>query len=414
MTELTSVDPPRATDQVKRDRYGRYLLPHPETGKEQTWTRATTIANTLADRYGLEQWAKRNVALGIGARRDLYAQAAAAKPDDKATLTRIVEQAEEAASSKAGANLGSALHRFTERIDAGEDITVPEPWVQDVAAYTQTMQANGLVVVPGWIERILLVPEIEAAGTCDRLTHTPRPDVRTSYQIADLKTGQDVVKYGMTEIALQLAIYAHATHWYDPITRELNEMPAVDQQAALVMHLPVGQGRCTIYEVDICSGWEAVQLAMQVRRWRTRKDLAQIINVPAAKPTQAPIDPEVAAATHNLRLAATFGLEIPEELPGADQQRTDEQAYLDLLDRIEWVRERVQHIKAEGYGTALALEWSKYPDVPTFPKGGPTTNQHVTVIAQMCDWVEAEYGIPFGASDPTIKEQTKTQRKTHT
>jgi len=397
VSELATVTPIRPTDQIKRDRLGRYLLPHPDTGKEQTWTRATTIANTLADRYGLEQWAKRNVALGIGARRDLYAQAAAAKPDDKATLTRIVEQAEEAASSKAGANLGSALHRFTERIDAGEDLVVPEPWAADVAAYTATMKANGITVAPGWIERILLVPEIDAAGTCDRLCNAPQWDW-SGPRIADLKTGADVLRYGMTEISLQLAIYGHATHWYDPVTHELHEMPEVDRDWAIVMHLPVGKGTCTIYEVDIAAGWDAVQLAMRVRRWRQRKDLAQIINVPhiSGGGSEAPCVPPRATD-------AERGSAPP-------SQPTDEQAYLDLLDRTEWVRDRVQAIKAAGHGTALALEWSKHPTIPTFPNGGPTTNEQVTVIAQMCDRVEAEYDIPFGDSDPTTPKQTKATR----
>jgi hypothetical protein len=90
-----------------------------------------------------------------------------------------------------------------------------------------------------------------------------------------------------------------------------------------------------------------------------------------------------------------------------------EQAYLALLDRTEWVRSRVDAIKAAGQDarTALALEWSAHPDVPTFPKGGPNFDEQVTRIAQMCDRVEAEYGIPFGESDPTIPKQTKTQRK---
>jgi hypothetical protein len=366
VSELATVIPIRPTDQVRRDRWGRYLLPHPDTGQEQTWTRATTIANTLADRYGLEQWAKRNVALGIGARRDLYAQAAAAKPDDKTTLTRIVEQAEEAASSKAGANLGSALHRFTERIDAGEDITVPEPWAQDVAAYTATMQANGITVAPGWLERILLIPEIEAAGTCDRLCNGLWPLPR----IADLKTAKDVVRYGMTEIALQLAIYAHATHWYDPTTHELHAMPHVDQTVALVMHLPVGQGTCTIYQVDIQAGWQAVQLALDVRKWRQRKDLAQIINTPA---------------------------------PVTDLDR-----------RLEWARQRVDAIKAAGAGPVATLVecWSIYPEIPTFKKGGPTNDYQLGIVIEMCDYVEAQHGIPFGPTDPSIPKQTKTQRKT--
>src|SRR5690606_2671448 len=47
--DLTRVGP-------KRDRYGRYLIPDPATGKERAWMRATTLADTLDDRYNLELW----------------------------------------------------------------------------------------------------------------------------------------------------------------------------------------------------------------------------------------------------------------------------------------------------------------------------------------------------------------------
>src|SRR5690606_40709505 len=75
---------------AKFDQYGRYVLPDPETGEERSWTRATTVANKIADRFGLEQWAKRNVVLGIAAREDLYALAVSCKPEDKDQLNRIV------------------------------------------------------------------------------------------------------------------------------------------------------------------------------------------------------------------------------------------------------------------------------------------------------------------------------------
>src|SRR5690606_11998477 len=78
---------------AKFDQYGRYVLPDPETGEERAWTRATTIANTLADRFGLEQWAKRNVVLGIAAREDLYALAVSCKPEDKDQLNQIAAAA---------------------------------------------------------------------------------------------------------------------------------------------------------------------------------------------------------------------------------------------------------------------------------------------------------------------------------
>ena len=128
MTAQAAVEP-------KRDRWGRYLLPDPYTEKDRAWTRATTVASTLADRYGLEQWAQRNTILGIAARPDLYALAASCKPEDKDQLNRIAADAQEAAKSRSGANLGTALHRILEGIDSGEDLDVPAEWRGDVDAY---------------------------------------------------------------------------------------------------------------------------------------------------------------------------------------------------------------------------------------------------------------------------------------
>src|SRR5574338_583746 len=60
----------------KRDRYGRYLIPHPDTGKETAWTRATTFAKTVSDTFGLTKWELRMVSLGLAKRPDLLAQVA--------------------------------------------------------------------------------------------------------------------------------------------------------------------------------------------------------------------------------------------------------------------------------------------------------------------------------------------------
>ena len=271
----------------KRDRYGRYLLPHPETGKEQPWTRVTTIASTTADRFGLEAWAQRNTVLGIGLRPDLYALAVSSTIDDRQQLTRVVKQAQEAAKASSGANLGTALHRITERVDSGDDLTIPAEWQGDVDAYCQTLADNHVGIHPEWIERIGVLPAIGAAGTLDRLVTLAGQAAMT---VADLKTGKDAVKYGTTEIAIQLAIYANATHvWngtgYDP-------MPPTDTDKALIIHLPVGQSTCTLHTVDIAAGWEAAQLALKVREWRKTKNLT----TPYSILDQASEPPTISAA----------------------------------------------------------------------------------------------------------------------
>lgn len=260
--------PALARTEPKRDQYGRYLLPHPETGRQQAWTRATTVASTLSDRYGLEAWAQRNTVLGIAARPDLYALAASCVPTDKDQLNKIVSDAQEAAKSRSGANLGTALHRILERIDTGEELDAPAQWRPDVDAYCTTLLNNGITIHPEWIERIVIAPKAKVAGTLDRLV-----TVDDTLFVGDLKTGADVVTYGMNDIAIQLALYANSSHmWngdgYDP-------MPAVDKTRALVIHLPVGEGQCNLHWVDIEAGLEAARQALWVRDWRKRKDLSK-------------------------------------------------------------------------------------------------------------------------------------------
>lgn len=249
------------------------------------WTRATTVASTLEDRFGLEKWSQRNIVLGLGLRQDLVAHAASCTPDDKKTLNSIAQQAEEAAKAKKGANLGSALHSFTERVDRGEDFNVIPPWDKDIAAYRAVMSKAQVEIDPHWIERVVVVPAIKTAGTLDRIV---------TYQgekyIADVKTGS--VDYN-TSIAVQLAIYAGATHAWkgdaESVPRDrwgryelpdptkspdvYEPMPEVNRERALVIHLPAGTGSCFLHWINIADARHAVKTAIWVRDWRKRKDL---------------------------------------------------------------------------------------------------------------------------------------------
>lgn len=268
MSEL--VTPAQLRPEPKRDRWGRYLLPDPESGRERAWTRATTFAKTISDMYGLGKWQERMVAKGIATRADLYALAASTPVDDKAKFDKICGDAKEAAKASSGANLGTALHAFTEQIDAGQVVAVPQPWDKDVAAYKVALADAGVKVHPQWIERIVLVPTYGVAGTLDRIVTLP--DGRRV--IADVKTGKDL-GYSWGEISVQLALYANATHMINPATGLPEAMPAVDQDTAIAIHLPIGQGRCDLYTINIVAGWETAYICKIVREWRQRKDIAE-------------------------------------------------------------------------------------------------------------------------------------------
>lgn len=258
----------------KRDRWGRYLLPDPETGKERAWTRATTLASTLADTYGLTQWQMRMVAKGLGMRQDLLALAAAAHVDDKETLNRVANDAKEAAGSSAGANSGTALHSFTEAVDRGEDPQVPDPWRADIEAYKATIAEHRLTIHPEWIERITVVPQFGVAGTFDRIITLPGG----RRVIADVKTGKDL-SYSWCEIAVQLALYANASHMW--AGDGWVKLPVLDPTEAVVIWLPVGQARCELHTVDTAAGWEMAAVAYGVRQWRARRNLSKKLPAPA-------------------------------------------------------------------------------------------------------------------------------------
>lgn len=242
--------------EVPRDRWGRPMILTPD-GKRKAYTRCTTFVGCLEDTYNLAKWQQRMVALGLSMRDDLHL-AVGAHSDDKTELDKICEAAKEAAASSSSATKGTALHRICERLDSGEDVQVPTAAKKDVKAY----QAAVAGVRWSHIERITVNDPLEVAGTPDRIGDG---------LVWDIKTGG--IEYGMGKIAMQLALYAHSLA-YDPDTGDRTPLD-VDLTRAVIIHLPAGEGTCELVEVDIAAGWEAVEIARQVRDWRKRKNLSR-------------------------------------------------------------------------------------------------------------------------------------------
>ena len=262
----------------KRDRWDRYLLPNPRTGEERAWTRATTLANTVKETYGLDKWGKRMVVLGLVARQDLLDLAFASDPEDKQQLDKLCDDAMAAARAGDRAHKGTALHRFTERLDGGEKVRAPERWQADLDAYAEIKERYGILTHPRMLERITVVPELEVAGTIDKVVKH-----KSQAKICDLKTGSTIEFSGM-EIAMQLAIYAHGEGLWNMAEERWDDMPAVSLTEGLVIHLPAGglvdangnptgEHRATLYSVDIATGWEIAKTAYQIRAWRKSEDL---------------------------------------------------------------------------------------------------------------------------------------------
>jgi len=320
---------------VERDHLGRYLLVPPEGGNPVAHTRVTTFASTLDNRYALEKWGERKVAVGLARRPDLLALVAAHQ-NDAQRLDSIVVDATEAAEASRGRNMGEALHALTEQYDRGDVqlAQIGEAWRADITAYAEAMVAAQLEVE--LIERTVVIPSFSVAGTLHRTV------IRAGRRyILDVKTGQSL---GLQTIAIQLALYAHAETIYDHDSKTHSVMPEVDKKVGIVMHVAAGSGVCECIAVDLETGWQGAQLASFVRGFR-----------------RAPVKVDLPA--------------IP-----------DRRSYL-----VNSVRRLVEQYPDAA--AALAQQWPA--GVATLRTNGHPP-EHLELIAAVLHRIEGEYRIPFG------------------
>jgi hypothetical protein len=218
----------------------------------------STLAKALDDKTALTKWKQRQVVIGMGKRPDLCSVAGAVKGDDR-KLDEIVETAMTVAESERAANIGTALHALSEEVDDGVDIdTLPEQFRPDLEAYRRAMAGVEILAK----EAFVVVDEIEAAGTFDRLVRLPDGRV----VVADIKTGRHEPKYpqGATQ---QIAGYSRG-HLYDVAVGRIGHLPTlgVDQSAGLLIHMPAGTGTCDLYLLDLNVGWNLIRVSLEVRR----------------------------------------------------------------------------------------------------------------------------------------------------
>ncbi|MGV7794869.1 PD-(D/E)XK nuclease family protein [Mycobacterium kansasii] len=276
--------------EIPRDRWGRpmVILPGSRT-KRVPYRRVTTFVGCLEDTYNLMAWKNRHVVYGMGQRKDLVLAAAAADPDDKRKLNEIAEKATEHAMASASATTGTALHALTERVDRGQPLGyVPTEYQADIDAYqkaTESIEWLG-------IESFRVHDNWQVAGTADRVGRDNHGRVR----IFDVKTGTIDYPHKM---CMQLAMYARSIPYNIETDTRTTDSEPIDLHRGVIIHLPAGQGRCDLYEIDIVSGWAACKLAKQVWEWRATKDLTKPIDL-NAPPSKLPTWESLARDARNI------------------------------------------------------------------------------------------------------------------
>jgi hypothetical protein len=235
----------------------------------------------LEDKYNLQKWMQRNVALGLSVRPDLQL-AVSAHREDKRELDKICQAAQEAAQSSKGATTGTALHAITETADRGLDVgVIPEAFQADLAAYLDATKD----LTATHIEQFCVLDSLKIGGTPDRVVK-----YQGKRYIADLKTGS--IEFGILKIAMQLAVYARS-QTYDYGTGERG-VHGAELDRGLIIHLPAGEGRAELVWVDLLEGWNAVRVARDVREKRSLK--YRDLTTPFDAPVQVTVLPEPAPA----------------------------------------------------------------------------------------------------------------------
>lgn len=299
-----------------RDRWGRYLI----LGVSNT--RATSFAKLGSSTFALGEWNERMLIKGLTERPDLLALAHGLDVKrDKQTLNRIADDAQTHAGNKVAANLGTAYHAFSERLEAGLCTMgdVPVQYRARCAQYLDAVRAHGLTTRPEWIERTTGVRADQVgapapvAGTLDRIYQLPNGELI----IGDLKTGSDL-SYSEAEISVQLAIYAHGCNTHGLFDWNTKTWQALDRPVrtdfAVVMHMPANGEGCVLYRADLVRGWEYAQVSGAVQARQKAKGVLGVL-VPGSLGPVAAAGPEAsheqmrgaAELIHNCRTAEELG-----------------------------------------------------------------------------------------------------------
>lgn len=254
-----------ADHEVERD-HGRPLVVPAGGGVAVPYTRASSLADYIADHRHIHRWEMRYLAKALGQNPDLahlaavetYSTGSDEPPRREKTasgrrLDSIIERALDRAKIHEKADYGTAVHAATEP-DNREP--VPAQMVDDVTSFGRAIQdAAGEILAT---EVFIVNDDVQAAGTFDHLVRFPGLGI----VILDKKTGKE----NAHEFGIQFSVYANGdvynpkTHGrlaLDGIAGEVNRQVAI---AAMIK-----DGRTRFVEIDIEEGWQGAQAAALAR-----------------------------------------------------------------------------------------------------------------------------------------------------
>lgn len=353
------------------------------------YSRPSGWGKDLDDESNLTLWRIDRAMDGVASSPALRAKVAASLGQKRSKELR--DEAILIGRSDEGADLGTALHAMSARIESEDGYVAVEPYAADLAAYLNVIDRAGLV--SRFIECKLCSDVWRAAGTADRIYELQRQLIAPNgavlepgqLVIGDLKTGQRL-DFGLPGFTVQLAIYCDSV-FYDVNTDVRSPLPdGLRTDWALLVHLPAGQESCELHWCDLQVGREGAEIVQQVRAWRKRKDYAGSFVFP-------PSD-EVAVLSSPI-YDLEHGVLDPVE-PSVVEFGVDDEVW--VAGMTPWCQDRINQIGL--YPEARAMLLRSWPDgVPPLREGGLSAVQLGQVLVVL-DYIEAAFGLVFVAGDP--------------
>ena len=307
--------PERNREGVEVDRWERYKLPSPTTGKVTAYTRATTVAKTTSSDMFLTPWKIREKVYAMLRAREIRDQIFSGDPkaegysDNELAMGAAFTSFEDSVANGTNGDvnkaidlihnlgggaeareLGQAVHDWLAELDMGLVLQhqMPEFMTPYVTAYQEALRRAGLVAEPRYVERVVLNDrgEESIAGRLDRIY---RCQETGELYLGDIKTSKSSsveLDSVLLEWAVQFATYGYATQMLTVDGQGWEPMPEVNQEMCVVLHIPSDQPeRSQVIPFDLWAGGEALIAAINVRKQRKevpKKVLTHTTPIPSA------------------------------------------------------------------------------------------------------------------------------------
>jgi hypothetical protein len=343
------------------------------------WSGASNWGKRIEDNTALSAWRAREAVRGVAL--DDRLRQAVLLADGRDELDDIVEQALQAAGANSNRDRGTEIHRITELADLGKLAGVTDDIAATAQRWRDTLNRAGIELLPGHVEQIVLIPEMQVCGTFDRLARWQGETV-----VLDLKTGTSGAKYAHS-MAVQLALLAHAdwitdgdgvrnddrTTWTTfQAFRELG----VSTDVGLIVAMPSDGSDISVHTLDLDAGWDAARLAHRAKQWTASTPAAVVVTIPATPPPSPipiPDDPfdGLSGETLSTFLEPDAAPVSAPVVPVADDERLVDPADIDIIrqqltDASSHPAVRRWYSEAAAAGTPIGIKAREWQTVRRF------------------------------------------------